>query len=428
MSEPPPSARPSSASPPGRVSASLHRAIIEAVDDAFESEQVPFVRRLVDQPSFTAARDDVEAAAQIVDEAAEAIELRCTRVADPTGAHADHRIYATAATGPDTPSLALVGHVDTVFPRSTGFLSFSRDDGPAGPETGDIIRGPGVLDMKSGLSVILFAIAALRRAAPEGAKRLPLRFLCNTDEEVGSPSSEPMFRELAPRLRAALVFEAGRESDLIVTARKGGGMFELTVHGRAAHAGNDHAAGINAIHALALLIGRIEGLTDYARGVTVNVGVIEGGTSKNTVPERARCMIDTRFDTMRDAERVIGELEAIARAPFRPRDWVPHKLRAVRAELAGHMTRPPMEVSEASTALRLRYEACAAAVGLGVGEAPRQGGGSDANLLAAFGVPSIDGLGPYGKFFHQTTEWSSLTSLRRRTAALALLLAAELDP
>jgi glutamate carboxypeptidase len=408
----------------GPVSPELHAALVAAVDDAFEREQVAFVRRLVDQPSFTGAKDDVEAAARIVDELAESLGLHRRTVADLTRTHADHRVYSSAASATADKSIALVGHVDTVFPRTMGFLQFARDDGPDGPETGDIIRGPGVLDMKSGLSVILFAIAALRRAAPDLAASLPFLFVCNTDEEVGSPSSEPLFRELAPRLSEALVFEAGREGDTIVTARKGGGMFELVVHGKAAHAGNDHASGVNAIHALALLVGRIEAITDYARGITVNVGVIEGGTSKNTVPARASCLIDTRFDTMKDAERVIAKLRAIAEQPFAPRDWVPERLRAVTAKLGGHMTRPPMEATAASQALRLRYEACARALGLGVGEAPRQGGGSDGNLLAAFGVPTIDGLGPYGKFFHQTTEWSSLASLRRRTAALALFLAA----
>ncbi len=420
MSEPPPAGRP--------VSPTLQRAVLDAVDAAFEPEQVPWVRRLVDQPSFTGARDDVEAAAAIVDAQADAVGLRCQRVPDPTATWADHRIYTTPATTDTTPSLALVGHVDTVFPRSAGFLHFVRDDGPDGPDTGDVIRGPGVLDMKSGLSVILFAIAAVRRAAPAAFASLPLRFVCNSDEEVGSPSSEPMFKALAERLTAALVFEAGRDRDLVVTARKGGGMFEMTVHGRAAHAGNDHASGINAIHALSLLVARIEALTDYERGVTVNVGVIEGGTSKNTVPERARCLIDTRFDTVRDAEHVIGALRAMAAEPFRSGEVVPERLAGVRVELGGQMTRPPMEPTAEITALRLRYEACAAEVGLGVGEAPRQGGGSDANLLAAFGVPTIDGLGPHGKFFHQTKEWSSLHSLRRRTAALALLLAQELGP
>jgi glutamate carboxypeptidase len=407
---------------------SLRRALYHAVDEAFEREQVPLLRRLVEQPSFTTARADVEAAAGLVDEAAAAVGLVAERWPDPNGVYADHRIYRSAATGPDDPSIALVGHVDTVFPRSLGFVAFARDDGPEGPDTGDIVRGPGVLDMKSGLTVILCAIAALRRATPDAAGRLRVRFVCNTDEEVGSPSSEPMLHALAPKLTAALVFEAGRDADRIVTMRKGGGMFELVVHGRAAHAGNAHAQGINAIHALALLVPRIEAITDYARGITVNVGVIEGGTSKNTVPERASCLVDTRFDTGADAQHVIAALQAIARQPFAPRDWVPQKLRAVRAELIGGVTRPPMESGPGTARLRARYEACAADVGLAIGEAPRQGGGSDGNLLAAWGVPTIDGLGPWGKDFHQTTEHSSLASLRRRTQALACLLAQELAP
>ncbi len=421
MSEPP-----GAGSEPARglPDVGLRRALYDAVEAAFEREQVPLLRRLVEQPSFTTARDDVEAAASIVDEAAALIGMSVTRHADPDGVYADHRTYATAATRDDDRTPLLVGHIDTVFPRSLGFLAFSRDDGPEGPGTGDLVRGPGVLDMKSGLTTILFAIAAVRRVCGDA---LRVRFACNTDEEVGSPSSEPMLHALAPKSTAALVFEAGRDADRIVTMRKGGGLFELTVYGKAAHAGNAHAEGRNAIHALALLIPRIEALTDYARGITVNVGVVEGGTSKNTVPERARALIDTRFDTRADAERVIGALQEIARTPFRARDWVPAKLREVRAELGGHMTRPPMEPGPGTDALRARYEACAADVGLAVGEAPRQGGGSDGNLLAGWGVPTIDGLGPWGKNFHQTTELSSLASLRRRTQALACLLAQELS-
>ncbi|MBK6916125.1 MAG: M20/M25/M40 family metallo-hydrolase [Deltaproteobacteria bacterium] len=413
--------------PPGATGSVRQAELCAAVDDAFEREQVPLLRRLVEMPSHTGAKADVEAAAAVLDEAAHAAGLRMRRVPDPQGVYADHRVYTTSACGDGDRSLALIGHIDTVFPRSLGFLAFARDDGPDGPGTGDLVRGPGVLDMKSGLTAMLGAIAAVRRVYGDDAQALCLRMIINSDEEVGSPSSEPLLRELAPHLTAALVFEAGRDADRIVTSRKGGGMFEFTVHGRAAHAGNDHAAGVNAIHALALLVPRFEGLTDYARGVTVNVGVIEGGSSKNTVPERARCLLDTRFDTLADAQRVIAQLQAWAAQPFGPDDDVPDKLRTVRASLGGAMTRPPMEPSPASQALRLRYETCAAAVGLGVGEAPRQGGGSDGNLLAAFGVPSIDGLGPWGKNFHQTSEYSSLTSLRRRTQALALVLAQELE-
>ncbi len=410
---------PSSWSPP-------HRAIARAVEDAFESEQVPWLRRLVDQPSHTAARDDVEAAAQILDAKARELGLHTERTADPEGRFADHRVHRTAATGPDDRSLALVGHIDTVFPRSMGFLTMTRDDGPGGPNTGDVVRGPGTLDMKSGLSAVMFALQALSRAEPALYERLPLRFVCVSDEEVGSPSSAPLFARLAPRLTGALVFEAGRHCDQIVTCRKGSARFEFSVEGRSAHAGNEHAKGINAIAVLAHLVLRAEAITDYVRGITVNVGIIEGGTAKNTVPDTARCVIDSRFLTVADAHEVLAKMQALAADPFGDTPVEP-RLREATVTLGGGIARPPMEVIEGTQALRLRYEAHAAAAGLEVGEAPLQGGGSDANLLAAHGVPCIDGLGPHGKFFHNPREWSSLSSLLRRTQALATLLAEQAE-
>jgi glutamate carboxypeptidase len=219
-----------------------------------------------------------------------------------------------------------------------------------------------------------------------------------------------------------LVFEGGRAHDQVITCRKGGATFTLKVAGRAAHAGNDHASGVNAIHVLSLLVPRIEALTDYDRGVTVNVGLIEGGTAKNTVPDAAHCVIDARFERAADADAVVAALQGLAADP--PLEGAPDRLRQAEVTLSGGVTRPPMEATEASQQLRARYERWAALAGLGGGEAPRQGGGSDANLLAAHGVPTIDGLGPYGMYFHKPQEWSSLLSLRRRTRALAAFLAA----
>jgi glutamate carboxypeptidase len=402
--------------PPPHVD-DLAQRVCQDVDEAFESEQVPWLERLVEQPSHTWARDDVEAAARLVDELAASLGLRSTRVSDPEARFADHRVYSSATTGDDTRALALVGHVDTVFPRSMGFLGFRRED-----ETGDVIRGPGVLDMKSGLSAILFGLRAAQNVVGEPMRRMPLRFVCNTDEEVGSPSSAPLFERLGPLTTEALVFEGGREEDRVITQRKGGATFTVRVKGRAAHSGNDHATGVNAIFVLSLLVPRIEALTDYGRGVTVNVGLVSGGTAKNTVPDEAHCVLDARFERAVDARRVVEALEAIVRDPILPGMEVPERLREAEVVLEGGVTRPPMEATDATQALRRRYERFASMVGLGIGEAPRQGGGSDANLLAGAGVPVIDGLGPFGRFFHKPQEWSSLQSLRRRTQALALFL------
>ena len=393
-----------------------------AVDAAFETEQLEWLQRLVNQPSHSNARDDVEAAARIIDALALEIGLKRTLFPDPEQRYADHRIYSTPGTGERDRALALVGHCDTVFPRSLGFLYYSRDSADSAT-AGDAIRGPGVLDMKSGLSVVLFALQALRRTAPKRLAELRLRFVCNTDEEVGSPSSRALFEALAPRTDRAMVFEAGRDQDHIVTCRKGTGTFTLTAHGVEAHAGLDHAAGVNAIHALAMLIPSVEALTDYPCGTTVNVGLVTGGTAKNTVPAKASCIVDVRVTSATEAEKVGGTLRALAADPMSAFPQAPERFRQIRCELDGGMLRPPMEASADSQRLRERYESCARAVGLGVGEAPLQGGGSDANLLTAYGVPTIDGLGPFGKFFHSPKEWSSLDSLRKRTQALACFLA-----
>jgi glutamate carboxypeptidase len=392
----------------------LREQVEEAVDAAFEARQVPLLRTLVEQPSCTREREDVEACAAILDEAAANIELDVRRAEDPSGRFAAHRVYSTAAAArEDVEALLLVGHVDTVFPRALGFFGMTRE--------GDVARGPGVLDMKSGLTSVLGALDAVRTAAPEAFARLRVRFVCVTDEEVGSPSSAPLFRELARHAEAALVFEAGRSGDRIVTRRKGGGVFTVEAHGRAAHAGNRHEEGLSAVHGLALLVPELEALTDYARGVTLNVGIFEGGTAKNTVPEYARCELDARFVRAEDGPWLEQTLAGLVRgATGTPR--LPEKLRALRFACSGGVTRPPMESTEASTRLRLAYERHAAQAGLGLGEAPLQGGGSDANLLAAAGVPCIDGLGPYGQHFHERQEWCSLESLRRRTRALATFL------
>ncbi len=400
------------------------RALCREVERSFETRQVPWLARLIELPSHTLAREDVEAAATFIDGMAEELGLSRRLCPDPEGGFASHRVYGSPGLSESGRALALVGHCDTVFPRSQQFLHFQRD-APDSPSGGDIIRGPGTLDMKSGLSVILFGLDALRKGLPDHYSRLPFRFICNTDEEVGSPTSRTIYAELAPHTSAALVFEGGREGDCIITSRKGAATFECIVHGKEAHAGNHHREGVNAILALAHLIPRIEALTDYDRGTLLNVGVIEGGTAKNTVPGNARCVIDARAATEAEALRVADALRAIAADPFGALDPAAKKrLSAARVELRGGFRRMPMEAMAPSRALLTEYARHAAAVGLGTEEAPLQGGGSDANLLAALGVPVIDGLGPYGRHFHSVEEFSSLSSLLRKTQALACFLAA----
>lgn len=390
------------------LSAEIQASLLQAVEASFD-QQLAALARLVNQPSHTYARDDVEAAAQILDELAVEAGFSVQRHAATDARFADHRVYSTAAAG-DGPALALVGHVDTVFPRSSGFLEFAMD----GPE---VARGPGVVDMKSGLTAILWGCRAVRATLPGEWGEFGARFFCVSDEEVGSPSSRDLYAAFASRVSAALVFEMGRDEDRIVTCRKGGGTFFVEAHGRAAHAGNRHIDGVNAIHALARLIPDIEALTDYDRGVTVNVGLFEGGTAKNTIPEHARCVIDARFVTLADAEEFQERLEAIAAKPLGG------SLADAHFSVSGTISRPPMEATEGNRALSVRYGEYAARVGLGRGDAPRQGGFSDSNLLAGHGIATVDGLGPFGGGAHSLDEWCSLPSLKQRTQALALFLA-----
>jgi glutamate carboxypeptidase len=234
-----------------------------------------------------------------------------------------------------------------------------------------------------------------------------------------------VIQQVAAKTSFGLVFEGGREGDRIITARKGTGTFTLTAHGKEAHAGNQHAEGLNAIHAMALLIPQVESLTDYDQGTTVNVGIMEGGTAKNTVPGKAECTIDARVSTVEQARHVESSLQRIVDWSFAGAEEIPARLRQTQVVLGGAILRLPMESTPSSQELRTRYETFAEQQGLGIGEAPPQGGGSDANLFAASGVPTIDGLGPYGKYFHSIQEWSSLRSLKQRTKALACFLVSE---
>ncbi|MFO0712507.1 MAG: M20/M25/M40 family metallo-hydrolase [Sandaracinus sp.] len=407
---------------PTAVSERAATRVREAVRDAFETEQVSLLEELVALPSATREVDDVAAVMARLDAAAREVGLSVEEVAADGHEVASHRVYATsAAARASEPALLLVGHADTVFPRSLGFFGFRRE--------GDRAMGPGVLDMKSGLTEAVFAMRAARAVAPELLERSAVRLVVVSDEEIGSPSSRALFARLAPHAHEALVFEAGRVHDHIVTARKGGGLFTIHADGRAAHAGNRHAEGVSAIHAIAAVVLRLESLTDYASGLTVSVGLVSGGSAKNTVPEHAEIGVDVRFSAMADVTRLRAALDAIAHDPFEglePR-WINDRVLRAKVRVEGGITRPPMEPTERTQALRAAYERHARQAGLGAGEAPLQGGGSDANLLASHGVPCIDGLGPFGEFFHETREWCSLESLARRTEALASYLVARAD-
>ena len=367
-------------------------------------EMIALTRQWVEINSFTTNVAGVNAVGALLREAYALPSLSC-RVIEGGPEHGDHLVWRTPAAGAP---ILLVGHHDTVFPPGH-FEGWREADGKA--------TGPGALDMKGGLSVIRGALAALEEVGV--LAQLPIMVVSVGDEEIGSPSSMPHLKELAAGAACALVFESGRAADAIITRRKGVGAMTVVAHGKAAHAGNNHKDGANAIWGLAKFIDAAQQLTDYARGCTVNVGQLTGGTSKNTVPERAECRLDLRYETVADAEALVAGLHAAAAAAAIA---VP----GVRIDVTGGVNRPPLERTQASAALRDEYAACARACGLGDGEAALLGGGSDANTIAPLGVPAIDGLGPRGAGFHTTNEYVELATFVPKAEALVRFLWARL--
>jgi len=302
--------------------------------------------------------------------------------------------------------IALIGHLDTVFPPGT-FEGFKKD--------GDLRRGPGVLDMKGGLVVVAWALRAL--AATCGfADAAPIRLVVVADEEVGSPEGQGILKAAIAGAGGALVFEAGRKADAIITRRKGTGGMTAVAHGKAAHAGNNHKEGANAIWALARFVDRIQNLTDYDRGITVTVGKVSGGAGEEHDPDRAEALVDLRFVTRADGEALVRGVEEAAREAAA---GVP----GTRIELEGGIARFPLERTDASVALMHAYGAAARSSGLGESEAPLIGGGSDASTSSALGIASIDGLGPRGVGFHTKDEQIEFATLLSKAQALARFLA-----
>jgi glutamate carboxypeptidase len=320
--------------------------------------------------------------------------------------YADHLVLRSRGQAPNKDAVALVGHLDTVFPPGT-FEGYRQ--------SGDHAYGPGVLDMKGGLVVVAFAIEAL--AATVGLDHVvPLRVVIVSDEEVGSPEGQGVIGAAIAGASACLVFEAGRTGDAIITRRKGTGAVTALFHGRAAHAGNNHKDGANAVWALARFIDGVQGLTRYDEGVTVNVGRASGGETTNTVPDRAEAQVDLRFTTRASADALIASIRRVA-------EEAAASVPGTRFELQGGVQRLPLERTDASGRIFAQYAESARAHGLGDAEAGLIGGGSDASTASALGIPAIDGLGPRGSGFHTKDERIEVASLVPKAQALAHFLA-----
>ncbi|GBD19399.1 Carboxypeptidase G2 [bacterium HR27] len=299
-----------------------------------------------------------------------------------------------------TEPLLVLTHIDTVWPVGTLARRPFRVEG-------DTAYGPGIYDMKASVAMFLEAVRLLHE---RGLAHRPIRWLINTEEEVGSPVSRPLIEREAQSSALVLCLEPPAPGGALKTARKGVGMFTVRISGRAAHAGAEPERGVSAIQELANQIAYLHSLNDPATGTTVNVGVVGGGTRSNVVAAEAWAKVDVRVATREEAERVTA-------AVLGARPWLP----GATVTVEGGLNRPPMERTPAIAAAFERAREIGRELGLELREAAT-GGASDGNFTAALGVPTLDGLGCPGDGAHAEHEQTSLSGLIERTALLALLL------
>ena len=358
-------------------------------------EFVEFVRELVLRESPSTEPESQAGIRSLLGDALSAVGLDVEHIPGlRTGGH----LVARAGTAPRQ---LLLGHMDTVWPRGTLARMPVEVDG-------EVLRGPGVFDMKAGLAMGIYALRVLRDLGADPV--VGAVFLITSDEELGSPESEPLIIDWASRVERALVLEPALGLDgKIKTRRKGVGHFTVRVTGKSAHGGLAPEEGASAILELARVIQRIHALADPERGITLNVGVIEGGTRTNVVADHARAEVDVRVWTVEDAERIDGALRALE--PTVP---------GTRIAVEGGIGRAPLERTPRNVRLWERAAAIGGELGLDLEEGAA-GGGSDGNFTSQH-TATLDGLGAVGDGAHAVHEFVYVDRALERTALLAGLL------
>jgi glutamate carboxypeptidase len=363
-----------------------------------EPEAIRFLEALVNQDSGTYDPLDVNRLADML--VAPLRDLGFTPTRFPQTTYGDHWLWQKPGAGGKR--LLCISHIDTVFASGTAKQR---------PFTiiGKRAMGPGVLDMKGGITCLMFAFRALRAVQSPAWRDTTIAWFLNSDEEILSPTSRALIRAEAERSTSVVVTEPARAGGEYVIARKGAGKFFLDVSGKAAHAGNQPEAGRSAVLAMAQKIVDLHAMTDLREGTTVNVGVVRGGERSNVVADRCYAEIDLRAWTPGAAERAIGRFGEIARHPH---------VAGTSGKLSGDLNFPPWPKGLTGTMslLALMQEA-GRELGLVV-DGIATGGGSDGNHTAAI-RPTLDGLGPQGSFAHSADEYIELPTLIERARANA---------
>lgn len=305
--------------------------------------------------------------------------------------------------GSNEKPILLMGHRDTVFPKGEAVRRPFTIEGTRA-------HGPGIADMKAGLVINVFVAAALQKFA---AAPFPIKVLITADEEIASPSSRPIIEREGRAARAVYNSEPGRPTGNITTSRKGGVFMRFEVFGRAAHSGNNFPDGISAIGELAHKIVAIHALTDLAKGITLNVGLVQGGQSINTTAPLAEGQIDLRYVDPADRASTLAAIEQIIATSTVP---------GTTAKLHFNGEFLPLVQSESSKALFATYQKAAVESGLPTLSGEFAGGCADSGFTASVGTPTLCGLGPVGGNVHTAQEWLDLDSIVPRATTLALAI------
>jgi glutamate carboxypeptidase len=367
-----------------------------------ESEMLSLLRKMVEIESPSDDKAAVDRMGAFLAEVFERLGGKVTFYPQETaGNHLKAEFAGGASDRASGKPVLLLGHFDTVWPMGTlAKMPFRME--------ADRAFGPGVYDMKAGIAMMIFALRALKEA---GATHRPVTILLDTDEEVGSTTGRPIVEGTAKDCEAVLVLEPSQgPQGHLKTSRKGVGDMTIRVRGRASHSGVDFEKGRSAIVELARQLLEIVKFTDLARGITVNPGVIQGGTRSNVIAAEAWAEVDLRIARIADAKELEKKFAALK--PFDPDCSI---------ELSGGINRPPMERTEGT--VRLFGIAREMAEGMGWKlEESSTGGGSDGNFTSALGIPTLDGLGALGEGAHASHESVVIRELPQRTALLAGLI------
>lgn len=379
----------------------------EILTKELQSRALADLTRLVNSNSFSANPRGLIRTGDLIRELAADLGILLNKV--PLGEDSDGPFHLTCDMADGRPFIGLIGHFDTVHPPESPFSALE--------DRGEILTGPGVQDMKSGIITALYGLHLAGQVL--GEERLPVKIVFNADEETGSNDSRALIEGVMAGADAALILEGRKISEkALVTSRKGIMMGQMTVTGKAAHAGEEPEQGASAIVAAAHKISALDRLTDPERGILVTTGLIRGGSVANQVPDLCTSSIDIRFtagDQEAGIRAAVEKIMETVHVPGTETDWTLST------------ARPPFEEIPESLALFNSYAAGASELGLTLGTSHR-GGGSDGNFTAALGIPTLDGMGPAGDFPHTDREYIDKASFFNAIILLARIIIQRLNP